>query len=317
MKRSITLLLLALVISVTVSAQSRRGLYINEVLPNNENSVVDEYGYHSAWIEFYNSTYAPINLATCYVTTEDVYKNDLKDGKLQTQNIKTDGKVPAIPRGDSRTIIAPREHALYWLDGLNDRGVFHLRVRLNDFEPTWIGVFDSDGITLIDQVEVPVLPADQSIALKLDGKNDGSADCWNKNDSDPTPHAYNHMADFMAQKRLFKEKDRHGFLMAIMAMSVVFSALLVLSIAFWLIGKISKRHRVKSKLEAHGVDDDDTTHELAQVDTAEEIAAIALALHEHFNAHDNESNVLTINKVKKLYSPWNSKIYSLRETPRR
>lgn len=58
-------------------------------------------------------------------------------------------------------------------------------------------------------------------------------------------------------------------------------------------------------------------HELAKVDTAEEIAAIAMALHEHFNAHDNESNVLTINKVKKLYSPWNSKIYSLRETPRR
>jgi len=31
--------------------------------------------------------------------------------------------------------------------------------------------------------------------------------------------------------------------------------------------------------------------------------------------HDVEDTILTINKVKKAYSPWNSKIYSLREVP--
>lgn len=308
-------MLLALTVALGAMAQGRRGLYINEVLPDNQNSVVDEYGQHCAWIEFYNSTYAPINLATCYVTTDEKYRNDLQGFKLQTQNIKSDGVVPAIPRGDERTIIAPREHALYWLDGLNDRGVFHLRVTLNPLSSTWIGVFDSDGITLIDQVEVPVLPADVSYALRADGVDDGEASWENANN--PTPHAYNHIADFMAQKRRFKEEDPHGFKMAVMAMGVVFSALLVLSIAFWLIGQISKGRRVRSKLKAHDIDAPVRGHELAKVDTAEEIAAIAMALHEHFNAHDNESNVLTINKVKKLYSPWNSKIYSLRETPRR
>ena len=52
-------------------------------------------------------------------------------------------------------------------------------------------------------------------------------------------------------------------------------------------------------------------------DSGEEIAAIVMALHEHLDAHDQENTVLTINKVKRAYSPWSSKIYSLRELPHR
>ncbi|HRZ77979.1 MAG TPA: hypothetical protein P5248_11465, partial [Bacteroidales bacterium] len=45
---------------------------------------------------------------------------------------------------------------------------------------------------------------------------------------------------------------------------------------------------------------------------AEVSAAIAMALHLHFNAqHDLESNVVTIKRVSKRYSPWSSKIYGL------
>ena len=42
-----------------------------------------------------------------------------------------------------------------------------------------------------------------------------------------------------------------------------------------------------------------------------------MAIHEHFNAHDTESTILTINKVKRAYSPWSSKIYNLRTLPDR
>ena len=52
-------------------------------------------------------------------------------------------------------------------------------------------------------------------------------------------------------------------------------------------------------------------------DTGEVIAAISMALHDHLDAHDRESTILTINKVRRAYSPWSSKIYSLRELPRR
>lgn len=46
-------------------------------------------------------------------------------------------------------------------------------------------------------------------------------------------------------------------------------------------------------------------------------ASIALAIHLYFSEkHDKESAVLTINRVAKLYSPWSSKIYGLRKSPR-
>ena len=41
-------------------------------------------------------------------------------------------------------------------------------------------------------------------------------------------------------------------------------------------------------------------------------AAISMALYLYFNEyHDEESNVVTIKKVSKRYSPWSSKIYGL------
>ncbi len=42
-------------------------------------------------------------------------------------------------------------------------------------------------------------------------------------------------------------------------------------------------------------------------------AAIATALYLHFNEiHDEESNVITIQRVSKTYSPWSSKLYNMR-----
>jgi glutaconyl-CoA/methylmalonyl-CoA decarboxylase subunit delta len=42
-------------------------------------------------------------------------------------------------------------------------------------------------------------------------------------------------------------------------------------------------------------------------------AAIAMALYLHFNEiHDEESNVITIQRISKAYSPWSSKIYNMR-----
>jgi hypothetical protein len=46
-------------------------------------------------------------------------------------------------------------------------------------------------------------------------------------------------------------------------------------------------------------------------------AAIALALSDMTECHDVESNVLTIHNVANNYSPWSSKIYTLRELPLR
>lgn len=48
----------------------------------------------------------------------------------------------------------------------------------------------------------------------------------------------------------------------------------------------------------------------------EVLAAISMALHSYYSeTHDQESNILTIKKVNKQYSPWNSKIYGLNVFP--
>ena len=50
-KKGIILFLLAVVCSIGVNAQSHKGLRINEVMVQNDDNLVDEYGNRSAWIE--------------------------------------------------------------------------------------------------------------------------------------------------------------------------------------------------------------------------------------------------------------------------
>lgn len=48
-----------------------------------------------------------------------------------------------------------------------------------------------------------------------------------------------------------------------------------------------------------------------------DIIAIAMALHLFYDeVHDNESNVITIKRIERRYSPWSSKIYGINNTIR-
>ncbi|MDD2488177.1 MAG: hypothetical protein WC108_07215 [Bacteroidales bacterium] len=46
-------------------------------------------------------------------------------------------------------------------------------------------------------------------------------------------------------------------------------------------------------------------------------AAIAMAIFSSTEYHDEESGILTIQRTVNNYSPWNSKIYALKELPLR
>jgi hypothetical protein len=51
--------------------------------------------------------------------------------------------------------------------------------------------------------------------------------------------------------------------------------------------------------------------------TDPEIVAIGMALYQFFDeVHDNESNVITIKRIERRYSPWSSKIYGLNNLQR-
>lgn len=121
------------------------------------------------------------------------------------------------------------------------------------------------------------------------------------------------------KNRKLQKHDEDGFGMAIIAMSVVFIGLILLYVSFKIVGNIAVKLGKKNAMKAIGITDKAEAKEKnLGSHSGEEAAAIAMALHEFMNdAHDVEDMILTINKVKRTYSPWSSKIYTLRQTPKR
>lgn len=302
-KIGIFIAFIALIMGLQVKAQSPTSLRINEVLVVNEHNFQDDYGVHNAWIEIFNTSYATVDLKGCFLTNDP--------------NNPT--KYP-IPKSDVLTKIKPRQHALFWADGMPERGTFHINFTLDPNKDNYIALYDSNGKTLIDEITIPAgQVADMSYAREKDG-----SDNWVvKGTSDPhsyvTPSTNNMTIDRNEKIENFKKHDSVGIGMTIIAMLVVFCGLLVLFLSFKLVGNIAIKLGKKNAMKATGVTDKQEAKELnLGRHSGEEAAAIAMALHEYLNdAHDIEDMILTINKVKRSYSPWSSKIYTLRQTPRR
>ncbi|MGC9375633.1 MAG: OadG family protein [Bacteroidales bacterium] len=106
-----------------------------------------------------------------------------------------------------------------------------------------------------------------------------------------------------------------GATIAIVGWLIVFAALVLLVVVFTQTPKIIY-YKTRKKLREQSKQADIPDSELhLPGDTS---AAIAMALHYYFSdLHDEESNVITIKRVKKTYSPWSSKIYGLRVWPRK
>ena len=306
-KRTIGFLLsLAMMLGLTSCGEKEASskLVLNEVLIENQANFQDDYGVHSAWIEVFNQSYSSANLAA-YL--------------LKVSNQPGDTATYFIPKGDVQTIVKPRQHALFWADGQPNRGNFHTNIVMDGTTDTWVGLFDS-GKKLVDQVIIPAntLLADQSYARVSDASEE-----WEVKGADAekyvTPSTNNKTLSDNAKMEKFQQHDKAGFGMAITAMSVVFTGLILLYISFRTIGKGAIKLRRKNAMEAKDI----TCHEEAKEKKlgeapGEVIAAITLAMHEmQSDVHDVEDTVITITRVKRTYSPWSSKIYTLREIPRR
>lgn len=113
-----------------------------------------------------------------------------------------------------------------------------------------------------------------------------------------------------------KENDGFGGAITIIAMCIVLSALVILSLLFLGFGKISSSLQKSRKRKAHGVTEHNAEDHHDELDSGEVIAAISMALAEHLGQHhDMEDTILTIKRMRKAYSPWNSKIYNMRVMP--
>ncbi len=295
------MLVMAVMCSAFVGAQSREALRINEVMIENDStSIVDDYGQYSAWIEIFNTNYAPIDIASVYLT-----------------NDSTNTKLYPVPKGDTRTKMHARQHILFYADGEPNKGSLHTSLTFKAGVENWVGLYDLNG-KLIDSVTIPatVLPG-QSWARVEDG-----SDVWELRDGGDkyiTPGSANLINDKNEKIERFATKDARGFGMTVTAMGIVFTALLCLCLCFIAFGKVGSMFSRYHKARATGavVEDIDLSEIRAvKQDTGEEIAAIVMALHEHLYAHDDELTILTIDKVQRRYSPWNSKIYNIREVPK-
>lgn len=299
-------ILLSLLLMVGLCSCGEKGtntkLVLNEVLIENESNFQDDYGVHSAWIEIFNRSFGSADLAGCL---------------LKVSSQPGDTATYFIPKGDILTLVKPRQHALFWADGEPYRGTFHTNFTLNTANNNWIGLYNS-GKKLVDQIVVPAntLGADQSYARISDASKDWEVKSGNS-DKYVTPSTNNKIINSHAKVEKFEEHDSVGIGMAISAMSVVFIGLLLLFILFKIVGKISVNLSKRNVMKAKGITDKQEAKEKKLGEAPGEVfAAIAMAMHEmQSDVHDVEETVLTITRVKRSYSPWSSKIYTLRETP--
>lgn len=275
-----------LVLAVGVRAQSAADLRINEVLVENQSNYIDDFGQHSPWIEIYNSAFNYVNIGGLYLT------NDLENPTMYQ-----------IPKGDPITLIAPQNYIIFWADNHTTRGIRHLNFDLRNSRI--VALFDANGKTLIDVVE---LNGAQRVDTTFGRISDGGTQ-WGYLEKS-TPGANNNTKVVITSAEKFGAMDPYGVGMAIIAMTVVFSALAILYIFFKNVARLygiqwsqffSKKH-IAVAMEV------DNPEEL----TGEVSAAIAMALHLYRNQlHDHENTILTIKKVAKTYSPWSSKIYGV------
>ena len=93
---------------------------------------------------------------------------------------------------------------------------------------------------------------------------------------------------------------------AVVGYLIVFLALLLLYSLFRIMPRLLYMKIRKKKVSAAEERSDE------EMISGEETAAIAMALQLYLDElHDEESDVMTIKKISKRYSPWSSKIYGL------
>ncbi len=274
-------------------SQSSVDLRINEYLVYNDSNYVDDFGQHSPWIEIFNTAYNSVNMGGLYLSDDP--NNPTKY---------------SIPKGQSTTLINPRSYIVFWADDEPTRGILHLNFKLEEGKTIYL--YDANGRTLIDSATIP---SGQESNVTYGRLADGGAE-WGKLEKS-TPNSDNDTRVKISPADKFGEFDPSGVGMAVIAMSVVFSALAFLYAFFKTLG-FSMTHKDRKAAKEKVTEIEVAAPAKKKEGMSGEVgAAIAMALHMYSSQlHDQENPVVTITKVSRTYSPWSSKIYSLRKLPR-
>lgn len=296
------LTVVGLAVAVLAGAQSQGQMRLNEYLVINTNDYQDDYGQQSAWIEIFNASYGTVDIGGCYLSDDD-----------------TNLKKYQIPGGDILTKIKPRQHVIFWADNQPFRGTFHVNFDLLGADE--IIFTKGDGKSIIDRIKIdPALKdstkANKSYGRLMDGEGsiEGDGEGWAMLER-TSASTNNSMVDKTAKPAKMKEMDPYGWMMAVLAMSVVFIALIVLYFLFKQISKIYTRPG-KQQSNAPAAPQAAPAPVSGKKGADDEVyAAIVAALEmwmEDNQLHDEESYVLTIVPNR---SGWNDKHELLTKLP--
>ena len=299
----------ALFLGVSLAAQNLSDLLIGEVLVENTSGLVDGYGQRNGWIELFNTSSGTVKFGGCYLTDD---KSDLKKYH--------------IPTSDMDAKVGPRQSVIFYASGNASQGTFYTNFKLSKGSTVYL--VSNDGRTIIDQVDIPAdLPADQSVVRIPVGVK--AMSFQTKVNPSPSPGSYNGDVDAKTKSQVMKEQDPHGFVLTLIAVMVVFIALLILAIIFGWIGNASKRAleggpKASKKEKTKKAKPGEMTPEIAaaismalsQEFGGEVYAAIALALDDYLSGgiHDLESMIITIKPS--TGSQWADKTQNFRQLPR-
>lgn len=316
-KQRILTLCIVLCSSMALFGQQVTDLRLNEMLIVNDSNYVDEYGRHVAWIEIFNTSYNQVNIAGCYLTDDTT---GLAAGDAS--------KWYRIPTTDPTTWIPQRSSKVFFLDNSPLYGTYHTNIDPNTSTTRYIALINSNGKTLIDLFVYPeaLLTSTQSYGCYDDGistkvengkkiKNMGMLPY-------ATPGSVNKVQMGATKSEHLQKSDPHGIGLAVISISVVFAALIMIYLMLKLFGYTATRKDRKAKKEqvTFSPSTASATDMAANAvgPSGEELAAITMALHMYLNSmHDEESEVITIDMPSKHYSPWSQKNLVMKRVERR
>ena len=282
--------------------QIENSIKINEVMTDNTANVQDEYGQCKAWIEIANTSHTTYNIRGMYLTTNRAVLN--KELSVP-ERVKM---MSVIPNGEPRTNLGGHQHLVFYCNSNPAQGSMHIAVPVEPGKPTWVALYNGNGVNLIDSVTVPALEANQSYALTH--KADGYA--WEIRKAEAaTPWISNDIEKKESKIEKLKREDPYGIGITVLSMGIVFFCLALLWIFFTLFGIFMKHREKVAKIQPvkAGVKTVELTKEVGHktstilkdglktkgIDKEVYMAVISMALKQYQdNVHDVESGVITI-----------------------
>lgn len=307
--RKFLLTVLILTAALGLRAQNVSDLIISEAVAQPDSTGIrDEYGRRTGWIELHNKSTGTVNFGGCYLTDDR--------GNLRKS---------LIPKSDLRTKLGPRQVVLLWCSGRSEDGTFYTGFTLEPGKTVYL--VSNDGRTIIDSLAIPATLPEGLAAAKLASDIRQQNFLLAEQPQIPSPRAVNGNQNTATKGEIMKERDPHGWILTVVSVSVVFTALAILWFLFWLLFDRPAKKKAKdasnqlsmTKGKPSVILSDEESAAAAAIALALDMeqggdtyAAIATAVHLYLTEaiHDVEPGIVTIRRTE---SAWNSKALTFRK----